>query len=353
MKILFTGGGTMGSVSPLIAVYEKIKKDNPKTEFLFIGSADGPEKKAVESYKIPYQEISSGKLRRYFSWHNFTDPFKIFGGFVQSFIIIIKFKPQVVMIAGSFIGVPVAWAAYLLRVPVLIHQQDIIAGLANKMMANVAKRITVSYEPSLPYFSASKTVLTGNPVREEFYACNSQKGQVVFGLKEDLPVLLILGGGTGSQVLNEIVEKSLADLLQFSQVIHITGRDKKIDINAENYHQFEFLTHEMTEAICAADLVVTRAGMSTLSELIVLAKPMVIIPIPESHQEYNAGYFQKNNAAVVLSQSSLNKEVFVSTIKELFFEKHRRDNLSRNISKIMDLAGAEKVANELMAMAKK
>lgn len=343
----------MGSVSPLIAVYEKIKKDNPQTEFLFIGSVSGPEKKAVESYKILYQQISSGKLRRYFSWDNFIDPFKIFWGFVQSFIIIIKFKPNVVMIAGSFIGVPVAWAAYLLRVPVLIHQQDIIAGLANKMMANVAKRITVSYEPSLTDFSISKTVLTGNPVREEFYACNPQRGRVIFGLKEDLPVLLILGGGTGSQVLNEIVEQSLSDLLQFVQVIHITGRDKKIDIEAENYHQFEFLTHEMTEAICAADLVVTRAGMSTLSELIVLAKPVVIIPIPESHQEYNAGYFQKNNAAVVLSQSSLNKEVFVSTIKELFFEKHRRDNLSRNISKIMDLSGAEKVANELMAMAKK
>jgi len=353
MKILMSGGGTMGSVSPLIAVYEKIKKDNPSIEFLFIGSALGPEKKAVESYKIPFQKISSGKLRRYFSWDNFVDPFKIFWGLIQSFFIIIKFKPSVLMVAGSFVGVPVVWAAYLLRVPVLIHQQDIIAGLANKMMANFSKKITISYEPSLSDFTRTKTVLTGNPVRGEFYVCHPQKGRDVFGLRDDLPVLLILGGGTGSLVLNDIVEKSLADLLQFVQVIHITGQGKKIDLVAEGYHQFEFLTHEMTDAICAADLVVTRAGMSTLSELIIAGKPIVIIPLPNSHQEYNANYFQKNNAAVVLSQESLNKEIFVSTIKELFFAKYRRDNLARNIVKIMSLDGTEKVANELMAIAKK
>ncbi|MDO8668806.1 MAG: UDP-N-acetylglucosamine--N-acetylmuramyl-(pentapeptide) pyrophosphoryl-undecaprenol N-acetylglucosamine transferase [Candidatus Buchananbacteria bacterium] len=353
MKILFSGGGTMGSVSPLIAVYEKIKKDNPQTEFLFIGSESGPEKKAVESYKIPFKKISSGKLRRYFSWDNFVDPFKIIWGFFQVILIIIKFKPNVVMIAGSFIGVPVAWAAYLLRVPVLIHQQDIIAGLANKMMANFSKKITISYEPSLNDFSSAKTILTGNPVREEFYVCHPKKGRDVFGLKEDLPVLLILGGGTGSQVLNELVEKSLNDLLQFCQIIHITGRDKKINLQAENYHQFEFLTHEMTDAICAADLVVTRAGMSTLSELVILAKSTIIIPLPESHQEYNAAYFQKNNAAIVLSQPSLNSETLISAVRELFFEKYKKDNLSRNISKIMDFYGAQKVAKELLALAKK
>ena len=353
MKILFAGGGTMGSVSPLIAVYEKIKKDNKDTEFLFVGSASGPEKKAVESYKISFKEISSGKLRRYFSWDNFIDPFRIFLGFVQSLVIIIKFKPNVVMIAGSFVGVPVAWASYILRVPILIHQQDIIAGLANKMMANFSKKITVSYESSVADFSASKTVLTGNPVREEFYSCNPEKGYEVFNLNKDLPVLLILGGGTGSQTLNEIVEQSLTDLLRFVQIIHITGRGKKVDVVAENYHQFEFLTHEMTEAICSADLVVTRAGMSTLSELIVTARPVVIVPIPNSHQEYNASYFQKNNAAIVLSQLSLTKENFVSTIKELFFEKQKKDMLVENISKIMDFSGAEKVSTELLSIAKK
>ena len=343
----------MGSVSPLIAVYEKIKKDQPDTEFIFIGSKTGPEKKVIEGYKIPFREISSGKLRRYLSWSNFFDPGKIFWGWLQSLLIIIKFKPQVVMVAGSFIGVPVAWAACLLRVPVLIHQQDIIAGLANKLMANCAKKITISFEQSLKDFSSSKTALTGNPVREEFYACHPQKGQEIFGLKAGLPTLLILGGGTGAQTLNELVEKSLANMLQFCQIIHITGAGKKIEATAENYHQFEFLTNEMTDAVCAADLVVTRAGMSTLSELIVLAKPIIIIPMPESHQEFNANYFQKNNAALVLSEPALNEEIFVSAIKELFFEKHKSANLSRNITKIMDLNGAEKVAKLVLEITKR
>src|SRR3989344_2985220 len=352
MRILLSGGGTMGSVSPLIAVYEKIKKDQPETEFLFIGSQIGPERRVIEGYKIPFQEIASGKLRRYFTWSNFLDPFKIFWGFCQSLLIIMKFRPQVVMVAGSFIGGPVAWAAGFLRVPVLIHQQDIMAGLANKLMANYAKKITVSFESSLPDFSSAKTVLTGNPVREEFYACNPQKGYDIFGLKKDLPVLLILGGGTGARDLNKIVEESLADLLQFVQVLHLTGQGKGLNVTAENYHQFEFLTNEMTEAVCTADLVVTRAGMSTLSELIILAKPVIIIPLPDSHQEANAQYFQKNNAAIILSQQSLNQEIFVSTIKELLFEKHKSANLSRNITKIMALDGAEKVAKLVLEIAK-
>lgn len=352
MKILLSGGGTMGSVSPLIAVYEKIKKDNPSAQFLFLGSKTGPEKKAVESYKIPLTIISSGKLRRYFSRSNFIDPFKILAGFVQSIFMILKFKPNVVAVAGSFVGVPVVWAAAFLRVPILIHQQDIIPGLANKLMANFAKKITISFEPSMKDFSPNKIVLTGNPVREEFYTCSPDRGREFFQLKSDLPVLLILGGGTGAQNVNSVVEKSLADLLQFCQIIHITGQGKKIEAKAENYHQFEFLTHEMTEAICAADLVLTRAGMSTLSELIIMVKPMVIIPMADSHQEFNAQFFQKNNAAIVLSEKALNKETLVATARELLFEKHKSANLARNIIKIMDASGAEKVADVLLSIAK-
>ena len=342
----------MGSVSPLIAIYEKIKKENKNAEFLFIGGKIGPEKKVVGGYKIPFKAIYSGKLRRYFSWSNFTDMFRITLGFFSSLAVIIKFKPNVVVVAGSFVGVPVVWAAFVLRVPVLIHQQDIIPGLANKLMANFAKKITISFEPSQKDFAQNKIIMTGNPVREEFFVCSPKKGRDVFGLKDGLPILLILGGGTGAQNVNSLVEKSLADLLQFCQVIHVTGGGKMVNAEAENYHQFEFLTNEMTEAICAADLVVTRAGMSTLSELIVLTKPTVIIPMPNSHQEYNAGFFQKNNAAIVLSENSLNNSIFVSTIKELLFEKHKGENLSRNIAKVMSPDGAERVASEVLKIAK-
>lgn len=342
----------MGSVSPLIAVYEKIKKQNPQTEFLFIGTKNGPEKGAVEDYKINFKSICAGKFRRYFTWQNFIDPFCAFWGFLQSIFILLKFKPNVVMVAGSFAGVPVAWASWLLRIPILIHQQDIVAGLANKLMANVAKKITVSFEVSLKDFFPSKTVLTGNPVREEIYSCDAEKSKEFFKLKKDLPLLLILGGGTGAQFINELVEKSLAELLQFCQIIHLTGSGKSLDLEAENYHQFEFLTNEMPEALCAADLVVSRAGISTLSELIILGKPVILIPIPQSHQEINAQYFQKNNAVLALRQENLNQAIFTDAIKELFFDKPSMVNLSRNILKMMDRSGAERVARELLDIAK-
>lgn len=350
MKILLAGGGTMGSVSPLIAVYERLRAQDAKSQFLFIGTKDGPEKQAVASYKIPFRAVSSGKFRRYFSWQNFLDPFKVLVGLLQSWWLIALFRPQAVMIAGSFVGVPVAWAAWCWRVPVLAHQQDVIAGLANKLMSNAARKISVSFEFSLKDFPAKKTVLTGNPVRQEFYTCNPEKGRKVFALKNDRPLVLILGGGTGSQTINDIVEKSLAELLQFCQVLHVTGRGKKLNVSADNYQQFEFLTHEMTEALCAADVVVSRAGMSTLSELVILAKPTILIPLP-GHQQFNAQYFQKNNAVMTLSQSSLNREIFVDAIKELITEKGQRENLSRNIGKMMDSRGAEKVATLLRELA--
>ncbi|MEK7652888.1 MAG: undecaprenyldiphospho-muramoylpentapeptide beta-N-acetylglucosaminyltransferase [Patescibacteria group bacterium] len=351
MKILFAGGGTMGSVSPLIAVYEKIKDKKAKAEFLFLGTKTGPEKEAVASYKIPYRAISSGKLRRYFDRANFSDIFKIFWGFIQSFFILLSFRPKAMMVAGSFVGVPVAWAARILFIPVLIHQQDIVAGLANKLMANAARKITVSFEPSLRDFSSRKTILTGNPVRQEFFSCEPKKDRQILGLKKDLPVVLIFGGGTGATKINETVEKSLAELLTFCQVIHLTGKGKNTSDQRDNYYQFEFLTDEMMSALCVADLVVSRAGMSTLSELAILGKPSIIIPIP-GHQDANAMHFQKNGAAFMLSQEILNSDNLIARIKELIFDKTKREALSQNIVRVMKRDGADKVAKILIGMAK-
>jgi len=346
MRILLSGGGTMGPVSPLIAVYQKLKAQKPDTEFLFVGTKNGPEKKVIESYKIDFKAISSGKFRRYFSLRNLLDPFKIIAGFFQSILILKKFKPNAIVIAGGFVGVPVSLAANILHIPVLVHQQDILAGLSNKLMANTAKAITVSFEVSVKDFFPDKTFLTGNPVREEIYTCDMAHSRDFLNLRDDMPTLLVLGGGTGAQFINDLVKQSLAELLQFCQVVHIAGHGKTNDVKAENYHQFEFLNNEMQEALCAADLVVSRAGLSTLSELIILAKPTILIPIP-GHQEVNAGYFAKNNAAQVLSQESVNNSIFAETIRGLIFSKAEKENLSRNIVKMMSRDGAENVVKIL------
>lgn len=352
MKILLSGGGTMGSVSPLLAVYSELKSQPQQIEFLFVGTESGPEKASVESYKIPYRSIASGKLRRYFDWRNFSDPVRIAIGFWQALRIIRNFKPNAVMVAGAYVGVPIAWAAMLAGVPVLVHQQDISTGLANKLMANVAKKITVSFDVSLRDFPSSKTVLTGNPLRGEFYHCDQEKSRAFFKLKKDLPVILITGGGTGSKTINELLEKSLPKIVQFAQVIHTSGFGKRIGFDSENYNQYEFLSHEMPEALCAADLVVSRAGLSTLTELSVCAKPAIIIPLHKTHQEFNAKYFQKHNAAVVLSEPSLNPEVFTSSLRGLIADKNKLKSLSENIKKIMPSDGAKRVSAILLDIAK-
>ncbi len=344
----------MGSVSPLIAVYGEIKKNNnSRDKFFFIGTSNGPERKVIEGYKMPYQAISSGKFRRYFSWQNITDPFRVLVGFFQAIKIIMFFKPDVIMIAGAFVGVPVAYAGWLLRIPVVIHQQDIIAGLANKLMANISRKITVSFDVSLKDFSSKKTVLTGNPVRQEFYSCNREESRKFFKLNADLPVLLVMGGGTGAKGINEVVEKAIPDLIKFCQIIHTTGHGKKIEVQSENYHQFEFLTSELIEALCVADVVVSRCGISTLSELSVMGKASILIPMPHSHQEYNAHYYQRHHAALVLSQESMTPSMFVGVVQDLFSNrKNQKELLSQNISQIMAKDGAKRVATLLREIAK-
>ncbi|MFA6422165.1 MAG: UDP-N-acetylglucosamine--N-acetylmuramyl-(pentapeptide) pyrophosphoryl-undecaprenol N-acetylglucosamine transferase [Candidatus Buchananbacteria bacterium] len=352
MKILFAGGGTMGSVSPLVAIYQEIKKDNPQSEFLFLGTKTGPEARALESYKINFKAISSGKLRRYFDWKNIVDIVKIIAGFFQSLMQILQFKPKIVIIAGAFVGVPVAVAAWLLRVPIIIHQQDILPGLANKLMAPFATKITVAFDISLKDFASSKTVLTGNPVRREFYHCDMNKSKEFFDLVGSMPLVLISGGGTGAIKINELVHKAAPELAKFCQIIHITGKGKKINFELTNYYQYEFLTSEMLEALCASDIVISRAGLSTLSELIIMAKPTILIPMPDTHQEFNAQYFQKSNAVVNLSQKSLTAEMLVSQIKEIIDNKNKMALLSGNISKMMARDGAKKITELAMEITK-
>lgn len=383
MKILLTGGGTLGSVIPLLATAQKLKEQtspNPSLlrrgeiiEFLWLGTKNGQEQQLVESYKISFKAISSGKLRRYLSLKNFLDPFRIIAGFFQSIGIIRKFKPDLVLAAGGFVGVPVIWAAWLLGVKSMAHQQDIRPGLANKLVSPVVKKITVTFEESKNYFPRSKTILIGNPVRPEIFDGDRERAKNFFHLEEGLPTILFLGGGTGSLTLNKVIIQSLKNLLEFSQVIHITGRGKGLEgiksevksqaefkkIVAEEsgslinsrYHSYEFIIEEMRDAYMVADLVLSRAGLSTLSELAVLGKPTILIPLP-GHQEDNAAYFRRNNAAVVLSQKDLISEDLAGVIKTLINNKTELDTLGRNIKKMMSPDAAEKIVEVILDVLK-
>ncbi len=344
MKIVFAGGGTFGSVIPLLALAEKIKEETSKDscEFLWLGTRTGPEKFLIKNYQIKFQPIFSGKFRRYFSFKNILDIFKIFIGFFQSFFILQKFKPDVIVSAGGFVSFPVVIAGWCLRIPALIHQQDIVPSLTNKLLSPFAQKITVVFEKSLKDFPRKKTILIGNPVRQEIFQGKKERAISEFQLEKNLPVILIIGGGTGALRINQLVVQALPKLVKFCQIIHLTGGKLKKEglTKFSRYHSYDFLTDRMKDALAAADLVISRAGLSTLTELSFLGKPTILIPIPNSHQEKNAQYFQERGAAVVLPEKNLTPDKFVEEIRKILFDQSKLNELSERI-KTMIKSGAE------------
>jgi len=327
-KILLTGGGTGGSVTPLLAIFDDLKNEY---DFIWFGTTRGIERQMVKKEKIKYFSIFSGKLRRYFDWRNLLDPFLVVFGFFQSLTYLGTLRPDLIITAGGYVGVPVVLAAWFLHLPVLVHQLDYRPGLANRIMGYFAKKITTSLEKSVQDY-AGKAVWTGSPIRRSF----REAGDSLVGLKDDLPVLLVLGGGTGSRGINNLIEASLEELTASCQIIHITGRGKMVNAETENYHAFEFFDNEqMAGAIRSADLVISRAGMGFLIELAYLQKASVIIPMPDSHQEDNAKILEESNAAIVLSEKELTSEKFAVMIQDLLENKYILQELGQNLQKVI------------------
>ena len=352
MKILFAGGGTAGSVSPLLSIYSAIKKVKPDSEFLFIRTKSGdPELNLLRGYSMQIESINAGKFRRYFDIKNITDIFFTLFGFIESLFIIKKFKPDVIVGAGGFITVPVVWAAWVMRKKILIHQQDIRPSLSNIMCINFTNIITVAFEKSLRNFPSSKTVWTGNPSRFNISEGSKENAISFFKLKRNMPTILIVGGGTGAASLNTIVQESLSELVKFTQVILVTGKGKKIKgIDSPLFKQYEFLVDEMKDALAVSDLVISRAGLSALTEFSVLGKTVILIPMPKSHQEENANYLAEQDAVVVLDNKNLTLEKLVENIDQLLDNKNERRRLSENIKKTMKQYAGEAITNEIIKL---
>jgi len=318
-KILLVGGGTLGSVSPLLAVANKYE-----AEYLFIGSEHGPEKEFVISQGISnFRIIKSGKLRRYFDWQNFIDLFRIKLAFFQSLKIIWQFKPDIILTAGSFVAVPVVWAGWFLRVPVVVHQQDILVGLANRLMAPFAKRITVVFPEQVKNFNNSKTVVTGNPVR-----------QVKSNLDKKEPLIVITGGGLGARSMNEFIKPFIPKMIKAGfSVYHLLGKNNSDQsLEMEGYHSDKFVKNAMLDILSQADIIISRAGMSLISEAAALKKALVLIPMADSHQEVNAGFLAKHNAAVMVRQG--NDQIMDRYLDKLLSKEDLRKGLGNNLYKL-------------------
>jgi UDP-N-acetylglucosamine--N-acetylmuramyl-(pentapeptide) pyrophosphoryl-undecaprenol N-acetylglucosamine transferase len=304
----------------------------------------------VESCGIPFQAISSGKLRRYWSLENVSDILRIALGTVQALAWFVHHPTDVVISAGGYVGVPVGVAAWLWRVPVCIHQQDVRASLTNKILAPLASRITVAFSASLTDFPRQKTVVTGNPVRRVFYHGSRSDARAKLNLPAGVPVVAVLGGGTGAEALNRVVREALPQLTTAAHVLHLTGRGREASAAANNtrYHQIDFTT-DTVSVLAAADVVVTRAGMGTLGELGALGRAAVVVPMPSSHQEDNARLLHERGAAAVMPQVGLTAQALVATVTELLSSEPKRELLADNIKKLFPSSAAANVAREVQS----
>ena len=320
-KIVLTGGGTAGHVTPNIALLPHLKKEG--YEVSYIGSYEGIEKRLIEDFNIPYYGISTGRFRRYFDLRNFSDPFRVMKGYQQARQILAEIRPNVVFSKGGFVAVPVVRAAASLKIPCIIHESDMTPGLANKLCIPVAAKICCNFPETLQNMPASKTVLTGSPIREELVNGNKEAALKLCGFTSNKPVLMVIGGSQGAASVNIMVREALPKLLPDFQVVHICGRDKvdNLMLTIPGYKQFEYLKSELKDVFAMADLVVSRAGANAICELLALKKPNLLIPLQagsRGDQIHNARSFEDQGFSIALREDYLDCDILVEKIKELY-----------------------------------
>ncbi|AJD26879.1 undecaprenyldiphospho-muramoylpentapeptide beta-N-acetylglucosaminyltransferase [Clostridium botulinum] len=347
-KIIMTGGGTAGHVTPNLALVPELKKLG--YEIKYIGSIEGIERKIIEKEGIEYFPISSGKLRRYFDLKNFSDPFKVLKGVFQAKKIIKKEKPDIVFSKGGFVTVPVVIAAHLNKIPVIAHESDITPGLANKLATPYCTRVCVTFPESVKHIKGDKAVLTGTPIRRELLEGNKLEGIKLCGFKDNKPILLIIGGSLGSKIINGIVRKNLDNILSKFNIIHICGKSN-LDENLENrkgYAQFEYVNEELPDLMKASDLVISRAGANVIYELLALKKPNLLIPLSKKSsrgdQILNAASFEKSGYSLVLKEKELEDKTLMKKLNHLYenrnvyinnMSKSKMDNGVKNITELI------------------
>lgn len=329
-KIVMTGGGTAGHVTPNIALFPRLKEMG--YDIHYIGSYTGIEKQLIEDQGIKYYGISSGKLRRYFDPKNFSDPAKVVKGYFQAKQLLNKIKPDIVFSKGGFVAVPVVLAAKHSKIPVIIHESDITPGLANKLAIPSASKVCCNFPETLKHLPDDKAVLTGSPIRQELFSGSRDKALSFTGLTGDKPVLLIMGGSTGSRFINETIRRQLPTILKTYDVIHLCGKDN-LDptLNQQSgYMQYEYISQELPDLLALADLVISRAGANAICELLALKKPNILIPLSASasrgDQILNAKSFEKQGFSYVLDEDTLTDQQLLDAISTVGRKKSQYIN---------------------------
>lgn len=324
-RIVLTGGGTAGHVTPNIALLPSLKEAGFQVSYM--GSYDGIEKRLIEDFHIPYKGISTGKFRRYFDVKNFTDPFRVLKGYSEAKKYLKEEKPDVVFSKGGFVSVPVVRAAASLGIPCIIHESDMTPGLANKLCFPVATKVCCNFPETLKMLPENKGVLTGSPIRAELKQGNKLAGLEMCGFTANKPVIMVIGGSLGAANVNRIVRDALPKLLTEFQVVHLCGKDKidNLLLNTAGYKQFEYIKKELKDLFAMADIVISRAGANAICELLALHKPNILIPLParssRGDQILNAKSFETQGFSLVLDEDDLTGEILAEKVNELYFTR--------------------------------
>lgn len=321
-SIILTGGGTAGHVTPNIALIPRLLDAGFQIDY--IGSYEGIEKSLMSDFDVPYHGISSGKLRRYFDFKNFTDPFRVLKGFREANQLIKTLQPDVVFSKGGFVSVPVVLAAKRNKVPAIIHESDMTPGLANKLCFSSATKICCNFPETVNTLPTNKAVLTGSPIRSELLAGNRLTALELCGFSASKPIIMIIGGSLGATTINTAVRNILPQLLQQFQIIHLCGKGKLDEtlLHTDGYVQFEYIKQELKDLFALTDIVVSRAGANTICELLALRKPSLLIPLSAKQsrgdQILNARSFEKQGFSSVLEEEDLTDETLLNRILELY-----------------------------------
>lgn len=325
-RIVLTGGGTAGHVTPNIALLPGLKEAG--YEIFYIGSYEGIEKKLIEEFSIPYYGISTGKLRRYLTKENLKEPFRVMKGYSEAKKLLKEIKPDVIFSKGGFVSVPVVKAAKSLKIPTIIHESDMTPGLANKISIPSAWKVCCNFPETLSHLPKDKAVLTGTPLRKELLTGDPLLALHFTGLSANKPVIMVIGGSLGSVAVNEAVRKILPRLLEDFQVIHLCGKGK-IDPSLEQtpgYVQYEYIKKELADLFALSDIVISRAGANAICELLALKKPNILIPLSKKasrgDQILNAASFENQGFSAVLDEDTLTSEQLYNTIQEVYTNRN-------------------------------
>lgn len=370
MRIYLTGGGSGGHFFPLIAVARALREISQEEKMVsldLIYAAPEPyDKTLLVQEDIKYRYVPAGKVRRYFSFWNFTDFFKTGFGFIIAILRVFLDFPDVIFSKGGYASFPILLAARIFRIPLIIHESDVVPGKINDWAKNFADKIAISFAESLSYFPEEKTALAGNPIRKEVLGGSEEESRAIFGLEPNLPIILVIGGSQGAQRINDAILDALENLVKNCQIIHQAGgnnfneikkrTDYILDKNdfKSRYHLFGFLDEgAMRGAGFISDLIIARAGAGAIFEIAAWGKPSILIPLAGSaqdHQRENAYAYARTGASEVIEEENLTKNLLVFQIDKIINDKIKREKMVSAAGSFAKIDAAEKIAREILKL---